>query len=148
MKKRTRKNGRPIQHAQWIEITRENGKTVSTPYPPNAEFERLMLDMDPKPDLLYRYLNFIHGVPTEYNWIDPTDDNFRVYGGLFLQRVLPSDWPYIRLMESLTPGHHVLSAPNPQPRPAAWGPCPCPRCTAERETGSPSRFRNAPVLYP
>jgi len=147
MKKRTRRNGRPIQHEQWIEITVENGKTVSTFYPPNDEFEKLMREMDPKPDLIYRRMNFVHGVPVEYAWLEPSPE-VRLYGGLFLQRVLPSEWPYVRLLESLAPGHHVVSAPNPQPRPAAWGPCPCPACTEERETGQPSRYRNAPALFP
>jgi len=147
MKKRTRRNGRPLVHEQWIEITRENGKTVTTRFPPNNEFEKLMREMDPKPDLLYRRLFFPHGVPFEYNWLEPPPE-VRFYGGLYLQRVLPSEWPLIRLMESVTPGHHVISAANPQPRPAAWGPCSCARCMEERETGKPSRYRDAPVLYP
>lgn len=147
MIKRKRKNGRPITHDQWIEITVEDGITVSTFYPPNAEFEKLMCEMEPRPDLLYRRLNFIHGVPREYNWVAPTPE-FRLYGGLFLQRILPSDWPYISFMENLKPGHHAISAPNPQPRPAAWGPCPCPQCTEERETGKPSRFPDPPALFP
>jgi hypothetical protein len=147
MTKRTRRNGRPIAHEQWIEVTRENGITVTTFYPPNDEFEKLMDDMDPKPDLIYRRVNFIHGVPPEYSWLD-FGPEFARYGGLVLQRVLPSEWPSIKLAESLAPGHHVVSAENPQPRPAGWGPCPCPRCTEERETGRPSRYRDAPAVYP
>ncbi len=147
MKKRTRRNGRPIQHEQWIEVTRENGKTVTTFYPPNDEFEKLMREMDPQPDLIYRRLFFVHGVPPEYEWLDPSPE-LRLYGGLFLQRVLPSEWPRIRLLESLLPRNHVVSAKNPQPRPAGWGPCPCPLCKEERETGKPSRYGIEPVLYP
>jgi hypothetical protein len=146
MTQRKRRNGRPISHEQWIEITVENGVTVTTRYPPNIEFEKLMREMNPKPDLIRRRLNFVHGVPREYDWIRPTP-NFRLYGGLFLQRVLPSDWPYIALMESLLPSGHLVSTPNPQARPLACGPCPCPRCTEERETGKPSRYRDPPLLY-
>jgi len=135
-----RNNKRFIRHEQWIEIEREDGRTVTTCYPPNEEFEQLRLKMDPPPDMIYRRLNFIHGVPPEYLWIEPTPE-FQMYGGLFLQRVTVEEWPEIMEREQTAGDGHVVSARFPQPRPEVLGPCPCARCTAERADPSKgSRF--------
>jgi hypothetical protein len=133
-------NKRFIRHEQWIEIEQRDGKTVSTFYPPNDEFERLRLKMNPPPDMIYRRLNFIHGVPPEYDWIEPTPE-FRRYGGMFLQRVTVEEWPSILAQELLIGNCRVISALYPQPRPEVLGPCPCMRCTEERANPSKgSRF--------
>jgi hypothetical protein len=131
-------NKRFIRHEQWIEIERREGKTVTLFYPPNDEFEELRLKMDPPPDMIYRRLNFIHGVPPEYLWIGPTLE-FQEYGGLFLQRITVAEWPEIFLLEKLNGNKFVISARFPQPRPEVLGPCPCPHCIEERahpENGS------------
>ncbi len=135
-----KKAKRFIRHEQWIEIEQREGKTVTIYYPPNQEFEELRLKMDPPPDMIYRRLNFIHGVPLQYSWIDPSPD-FQKYGGLFLQRVTVEEWPSILALEQRPGNQHVISARFPQPRPEVLGPCPCARCTAERADPSKgSRF--------
>jgi hypothetical protein len=126
---------RIIRHDQWIEIKRKNGQTIVEYYPPNLEFERLRLEMDPPPHLIYRRMNFVNGVPNEYLWTKP-DENIRLYGGLFLQRILPEDWPAIMAAELTLGNTHIVPATNAQPRPPELGPCPCPACTAEREDPS------------
>ena len=126
------KSQRPIQLEQWIEISVENGVTVSRFYPPNHELSDILAMMDPKPDLIYRRLNFVDGVPLDYYWVKPTP-TFRKYGGMYVQRVLPEEWPHLLLAEGKV-GVHVTPARYPQPRPESWGPCPCPACTKERET--------------
>jgi hypothetical protein len=128
-----------VRHEQWIEIMRVEGKTVTVYYPPNEEFEQLRLKLDPPADLIYRRLNFIHGVPPEYLWTDPPAD-IQQYGGHFLQRITPEEWPIILQAERKSKTGLVIPATNAQPRPEVLGPCPCDKCTQEREQGKPSRY--------
>ena len=133
IKLKKKKLARPVTVDQWIEVTHENGVTTSTYYPPNDELEKYRLDMDPAPSLVYRRINFINGIPHEYDWTQP-DEDVRLYGGHFLHRVLIEEWPQVMQDEREFGGGHVVPAANPQPRPEALGPCPCRRCTAERES--------------
>jgi hypothetical protein len=119
-----------IRHEQWIEVEQREGKTVTLFYPPNDEFEELRLKMDPPPDMIYRRLNFIHGIPPEYMWLCPTPD-VRQYGGLYLQRITVEEWPSIMAAEKAGGNKFVISAQFPQPRPAVLGPCPCALCLAD-----------------
>ncbi len=129
----------PIQLEQWIEIKVEDNTTVSIFYPSNKELTEILNEMDPKPDLIYRRLNFVDGVPLEYGWANASPE-FKQYGGMFVQRVLPEEWPHLMKRESFSDGHAV-GARYPQPRPEAWGPCPCPDCVKEREsTPGASRY--------
>jgi hypothetical protein len=124
---------KPIVLEQWIEVKRLEGQTVSQFFPSNAELEKELLDMDPQPTLIYRRLNFIHGVPNEYLWTHPSP-SVRIRGGLFLHRMLPADWPEVMERERLQgANHHATASRRPQPRPEAYGPCPCADCTRERE---------------
>ncbi len=130
---------RPIQLEQWIEIMIEKNRTVSTYYPSNEEVAQILRKMNPKPDLIYRRLNFVDGVPVEYNWTSPSP-TFKQFGGMWVQRLLPQEWPHLMKRERKSNGH-ALGARYPQPRPEAWGPCPCPECTKEREeTPGVSRY--------
>ncbi len=130
---------RPVQLEQWIEIMIETNRTVSTFYPSNEEIALILRKMNPKPDLIYRRLNFVDGVPVEYDWIKPTP-TFKQYGGMWVQRMLPDEWPHLMRRERGADGHAV-GARYSQPRPEAWGLCPCPTCTREREeTPGVSRF--------
>ena len=133
IKLRKKKLERPVTADQWIEVTHENGVTTSTFYPPNDEFEKYRLELDPPPSLIYRRINFVNGIPKEYDWTDP-DEDVRLYGGHFLHRMLVEDWPEVMEQERRYGTGHVIPSENPQPRPEAWGPCPCRRCTAERES--------------
>ena len=54
MRRTKKKIEKPVVLDQWIEITRQDGKTVTTPYPPNKELERLRQEMDPPAVLVYR----------------------------------------------------------------------------------------------
>ncbi len=126
-----KKKQKTVTHQQWIEITRVNGVTVSTFYPPNHEFEKIRLKLDPQPELIYRRLNFVHGVPPEYWWTKPTKD-VEQYGGHFLQRVSLADWQKVLELESMPGNKHVRSSHKFVPRPEDMGPCPCPNCTRER----------------
>ena len=131
MRRIKKKKQRPITHDQWIEISRKNGQTICKFYPPNAEFERLRKEMDPPPSLIYRRLNFVHGVPEEYSWAKPPIQMTQ-YGGHYLIRLTTEDW-LVAMNKERHEGNHRVVAANSQRRPAEFGPCPCDRCTAERE---------------
>ena len=124
------KREKPLTHEQWIEIRQVDGEFVSTFYPPNDEFERERQERDPQPVLIYRRLNFVHGVPAEYSWTAPPPD-VRVLGGLFLQRMLIDDWLNVMEEERNAVPHHALPCANPQPPPPEFGGCNCDCCLAE-----------------
>ena len=132
MKRIKKKIIKPVTLDQWIEITRENGKTVSTLYPPNKELERLRQEMDPPAVLVYRRLNFVHGVPAEYDWTQPTD-GARHLGGMFLQRLSIENWLHTMELERTLCSPHVIFADASERRPPEFGPCPCARCTSDRK---------------
>ena len=133
------RNRRIIRHEQWIEIVRVEGRTLTMRYPSNAEFERLRLAMDPPPELIYRRLYFVHGVPAEYCWVGPTPE-MQLHGGLALERITLEEWPSILTVEVDAVDGVVIPARNPVGRPEDLGPCPCVRCTEERDRGNEFRF--------
>lgn len=135
MSKTKKKIEMPRTHEQWLEIETKDGKTVVTRYPSNAEFEKLRLEMDPQPELIYRRMNFVGSVPPEYSWTKPTPD-IRELGGLFLQRMDVDNWCQVYANEMVNANGAIVSAKECLPRPEAFGPCPCHRCTAEREAES------------
>jgi hypothetical protein len=53
---------------QWVETTVEDGKTVTRLYLPNEQLIKDGQKMWPPPDLAYRRLNFVNGIPEEYRW--------------------------------------------------------------------------------
>jgi hypothetical protein len=127
-----KKKEKPVTHQQWIEVRRVNGVTVSTFFPANEEFEKERLEMDPEPTLIYRRLNFVHGVPREYLWTNPTPQ-IKMRGGHFLHRMSVEDWPAVMEDERKMNPRHAVPAARPLPRHEAFGPCPCEHCTQERE---------------
>lgn len=132
MKKIKKKVLKPVTLEQWIEVRRKNGEYISMFFPPNRELEKIRQDMDPQPSLVYRRINFVHGVPEDYNWTEP-DAMLRQRGGFFLHRFKIEEWPVIMQLEARFGNHHALPANDPQERPEAFGPCPCERCKAKRD---------------
>lgn len=130
--KARRKQEKPVTHDQWIEIKSVNGITVSTFYPSNEEFEKERIDWGREPSLIYRRLNFVHGVPKEYMWTNPTDP-VKLRGGLFLLRMSVKDWAEVMEIERKMDPRQVTPPAHPLPRPEAFGPCPCEQCTQERD---------------
>jgi hypothetical protein len=130
IKKRLKK--KLVIHEQWIEVLKQGEEQTSTFYPPNDEFTRMLEDMDPQPDLIYRRMNFICGVPKQYMWTEPSK-NARLNGGHALHRMKAEEWPHVMEEERLNGNKFVVPAPEQQPRPEQFGPCPCARCTEERE---------------
>jgi hypothetical protein len=114
---------------QWVEIEICEGRTVTTLYPPNEEMLKQLKEMDPKPQLVYRRLNFRGSVPPEYHWTTH-DEERRANGGHGIQRMLVETW--LTTIAGETDGH-LGPCFAPMPRPLSRGGCDCPTCTKARD---------------
>ena len=116
---------------QWVEVeVSPAGKTVTTLYPSN---EILLRDGEkkwPAPELVYRRLHFVHGVPHEYAWAT-SEEQIREAGGMGIQRMTVESWlEQIEKEKALGTGH-LLPCGN-LPRPEERGGCDCPTCSKNR----------------
>lgn len=120
---------------QWVEVTVENGKTVTTLTPSNEGLIKRGKEMYPPPELVYRRLNFLHGVPIEYDWAAPTDE-IRKWGGGGIQRMTVDTWLEVTEREKeYGDGHIGPTGVGNMPRPKEHGGCECPSCLSGEEMG-------------
>jgi hypothetical protein len=115
---------------QWVEVTVRDGQTVTTYYPENEVMLKEMAELETKPTLVYRRLNFRQGVPREYWWVTRVEAR-RQNGGHGLQRLRLEDWLEALKNEAVT-GH--VSSVRIVPRPRARGGCECESCTRSRRS--------------
>lgn len=116
---------------QWVQVRVREGATVTTLYPPNDMLRERAQKMDPPPDLMYRRLNFVDGVPIEYYWAtdDPTR---RQNGGHGIQRMTVDTWLQTSELEERLGNGHVGPCSQPLPRPKSRGGCDCEACVGLR----------------
>ena len=114
---------------QWAEIEICEGRTVTTLYPANEEMLKRLEEMDPKPHLVYRRLNFRHGVPPEYYWATNSEAQ-RATGGHGIQRMRVETW--LTTIAGEEDGH-LGPCLEPLPRPLSRGGCDCTTCREARE---------------
>jgi len=112
---------------QWVEVRVRDGKTETTLYPSNEELLKRKAKMDPPPDLVYRRLNFVNGVPEEYHWTT-YDPRRRENGGHGIQRMTPERWLETIELEKRMGTGHLGPCGDPMPRPKERGGCECPAC--------------------
>ncbi len=112
---------------QSVEITVEDGKTVTELYPPNEDFIEEVKTTTPPPDLIYRRLNFVDGVPPEYRWSTDDEEKWR-FGGRGIQRMTVDTWFQAIEREKQDPAGHLTPVGN-LPRPKERPGCDCPVCT-------------------
>ena len=116
---------------QWVEVrTAEDGTVTTELYPSNAELIEDGKEMWPAPEIVYRRINFVEGVPPEYYWaIGEEDEQARQFGGCGIQRMTIDTWLDVIERESLRPDGHIgPTGVGNLPRPD--GKCSCPVCTA------------------
>ena len=77
-------------------------------------------------ELVYRRLNFINGVPPEYDWTT-SDPRKLQFGGMGVQRLRVADW---RALIKLEDGGHLTPSDFAMPRPESRGSCDCEACRA------------------
>jgi hypothetical protein len=119
---------------QWIEVEIQDGKTVTKLYPSNAGLIKEGQAMDPPPDLVYRRLNFPHGVPEEYRWAAGGNAARAERGGMGTQRMTVETWlDVIEREEARGTGHVGPTGVGNLPRPKERGGCDCEVCTHNRE---------------
>ena len=126
---------------QWFEIEVVDGVTKTTAYPANEEVEKKIAKKEEatgRPvELVYRRLNFINGVPPEYEWT--TEDPLRLkFGFMGIQRLRVADWRKHILSET---GGHLQPSYFHMPRPEDRGGCDCQACRemAKRLQREPDR---------
>ncbi|MBV9156229.1 MAG: hypothetical protein JO097_08190 [Acidobacteriaceae bacterium] len=117
---------------QWIEITVENGHTVTKLFPANDRLIQEGQAMDPPPEMVYRRLNFVNGVPPEYHWATK-DEGRRQRGGMGVQRMSIDTWLDVIDREQADPSGHIGPCGGNLPRPKERGNCDCEVCTYNRD---------------
>ena len=116
---------------QWIEIEIQDGKTVTELYPSNEQLIKEGQAMLPPPDMVYRRLHFVDGVPREYYWT--TDDPLaRERGGMGIQRMTVDTWLDVIEREKASGTGHIGPCGGNLPRPEERGGCDCETCTHNR----------------
>ena len=117
---------------QWIEVTVEDGKTVTTLHPPNDELIRAGQRMLPPPEMVYRRFNFVGPVPPEYRW-STKDPIMLANGGMGIQRMYVDTWlEVIEKEKALGTGHLGPTGVGNMPRPMERGGCDCEVCAGNR----------------
>ena len=117
---------------QWVEVRVWEGATLTTLYPSNDALRERAQKMDPPPEMVYRRLNFVDGVPIEYYWT--TDDPARRgNGGHGIQRMALDTWLETIAHEERLGNGHVVPCSQPLPRPKSRGGCDCEVCAGIRE---------------
>jgi hypothetical protein len=117
---------------QWVEIeVSPSGETTTTRYPSDKELLERKQKMSTTPDLVYRRLYFMNGVPPEYYWTT-SDEKIRESGGMGIQRLRPDDWLKVMEEEKALGTGHLLPSFS-MPRPEERGGCDCEVCTRNRK---------------
>ncbi len=117
---------------QWVEIKVKDGVTLTELTPSNEKLIQRGQTMFPPPEMVYRRLNFPHGIPEEYDWT--TDDPLmKQYGGFGTQRMTVNRWLDVIDAEKLRSDGHIGPCGDPQPRPQQHGGCDCPACQLNYE---------------
>ena len=117
---------------QWVEVRVREGATLTTLYPSNDALRQRAQKMAPPPEMVYRRLNFVDGVPIEYYWT--TDDPARRgNGGHGIQRMALDTWLETIAHEERLGNGHVGPCSQPLPRPKSRGGCDCEVCAGIRE---------------
>jgi hypothetical protein len=116
---------------QWVEIKIQDGKTVTTLYPPNDELIKEGQAMLPPPQMVYRRLHFVHGIPPEYYWAN-SNPVAREMGGMGTQRMTVDTWLNVIEQEKASGTGHIGPCGGNLPRPEEHGGCDCEVCTHNR----------------
>ncbi|HTU46008.1 MAG TPA: hypothetical protein VMF91_13145 [Bryobacteraceae bacterium] len=119
---------------QWVQITVEDGRTVTRLFPPNEKLIEQGQTMDPPPELVYRRLEFIGGIPPEYHWSSSSHPERFQTGGAGIQRMTADTWLEVIEREKASgTGHIGPTGVGNLPRPKERGGCDCEICTHNRE---------------
>ncbi len=117
---------------QWAEITVVEGKTLTQVMPSNAVLIEEGKAMLPPPDLVYRRMNFVDGVPSEYHWATKDEERRRL-GMCGIQRMTVDTWlDVIDREQAAGTGHLGPTGVGNLPRPKERGGCDCEVCAGNQ----------------
>lgn len=100
---------------QWARIETQSwdpgvpNKTVTTLHPTNKELLERVKELGHLPFYVTRVLEFVHGVPPEYNWCNPTHME-RLNFSCSVQNLYYRDW--LRVLEHEAQSPSAISAPS------------------------------------
>jgi hypothetical protein len=113
---------------QWAEIrTQEDGRVETELFPSNEKLLKECEKRGRKPDLVYRRMFFVGGVPEIYRWTT-SEAAIRQGGGLGTQRMTMEQWRSQIAHESVSGQGHLLPCGGNLPRPKERGGCECKVC--------------------
>jgi hypothetical protein len=119
---------------QWAKVTVEDGKTTTKLFPSNEKLIEEGKSMDPPPELVYRRLEFVGGVPPEYHWSCERHPERFERGGAGVQRMTVDTWLDVIEREAAAgTGHIGPTGVGNLPRPKERGGCECEVCAHNRE---------------
>ncbi|MBV9765771.1 MAG: hypothetical protein JOZ48_13075 [Acidobacteriaceae bacterium] len=101
---------------QFVEITIENGQTLTNLFPSNDQLIEEGQAMDPPPEMVCRRLNFVNGIPPEYYWATQ-DEERRQHGGGGIQRMSIDTWLDLIDREQADPSGHIGPCGGNLPKP-------------------------------
>jgi hypothetical protein len=116
---------------QWIEVTVENGITVTRLFPPNDVLQKEATAASQTPLFVNRRFFFPGGVPEEYFWA-VQDEEKRQSGGAGVQRMYYETWLRAAAEEKRSGAKHVGPV-DTLPRLTAEGECDCAACLVARQ---------------
>jgi hypothetical protein len=119
---------------QWAQVTVEDGKTTTKLFPSNEKLIEEGKTMEPPPELVYRRLEFVGGVPPEYHWSCQSRPERFERGGAGIQRMTTDTWLEVIEREAAAgTGHIGPTGVGNLPRPKERGGCDCEVCAHNRE---------------
>jgi hypothetical protein len=121
------KHKKKVRIEQWVEITMENGVVKTELFPSNEVLIKEGQAKWPPPEIVYRSLNFVDGIPDVYACAGIKDENHRKWGGCGLQR-MTVDTSLAQIEEEATRTDGHLSPVINLPRPSDAGECSCESC--------------------
>jgi hypothetical protein len=116
-----------VRLEQWVEITIEDGVVKTELFPSNEVLIKEGQAKWPPPEIIYRRLNFVDGIPDNYAWAGINDENHRKWGGCGLQRMTVDTWLGVIEEEARRGDGHLIGVVN-LPRPRDMGECLCESC--------------------
>lgn len=124
----------PAPLEQWVQVSVPDGKPLTKLFPSNDQLLKEAQSMDQPPDLVYRRLDFVNGIPPEYHWTARSTPELFESGGAGIQRMTFATWRDVIERESASAtGHIGPTGVGNLPRPAHRGECDCPVCAHNRE---------------
>jgi hypothetical protein len=118
---------------QWVDVERQNGKTVTKLDPSNEQLLEDRKIMKPPPEQVRRRFDFRNGIPDEYEWCLQTEEQ-RTMRQWAVQQITVDTWLEAIEREKASGTGHLSDTGEdlPDPKRRTW--CYCKVCARTSET--------------